>query len=251
MTTWSGRLTDSIRGELAASLWTKEYDNDMLAVSAVSQYPDGEPVEVFVRRRADGTVDVTDMAEMARWALGRGFSDERAHKVIVDVSERAGIVCQGLTMLRQSVMPKDVPRAVFDVVNAASRAADALVFSTRAPYTRGEFRHTVADTIVSQFPAFVTERELQGASGRRFKVAAYEPGTHTVVQTVASPRVGLIGVAYAEMADIRQVNGYKTVLVIDDTEEEWSNADEGLLAQVARVAQWKQRNIWLPELVAA
>jgi len=222
-----------------------EQTGDRIGVLTPAEYPDGEGVVVWVTDRGDGRLEVSDLgAADARLApLGPGA---RAMAPIaagicrrLDVSFEGGVVVTRVAFDR-------VAEACWRVAQAVTAIAEAQTYHRRQQPKEATFVAAVSAELRRRRLRVQTEVELQGASQHPYVASVYLPATETVIEPISGEQAwNKAAAVYVEFGDLKNANGYTTVAVLDDLNNEVDERVPNLLAQVSDVTRWSDRDEWL------
>lgn len=165
------------------------------------------------------------------------------------ICRRHGASFDGGRVVARVGEAQEVAAACWRVAQASVAIAEAATHH-RPPRTRErELTDLVASSISALRLSVEREHELLGASGHTHKAALYVPEREAVIEPIGGEKAWNVASAvYVEFGDVRDVNGYQLIAVIDDREQAPGDEVERLLRQVGVVARFSQADQWLAGL---
>lgn len=221
---------------------------DRISVLTPADYPDGDGVCVQVTLTIDGYV-VTDAGEADLRLIGTGPGEKAIGPVAAGICRRFGALFDKGRVVARVTDPAEVADACWRVAQASSAIAEASTFHRPPRERERELSELVASSLVGHQLAVERDRPLEGASGHSYKTAIYVPQREAVLEPVGGERAWNVASAvYVEFGDLRGVNGYTLIAVMDDREAKPNEDVERLLRQVGLVARWSDADSWVGEL---
>jgi len=238
----SEKLADFLGRETDAS----QVDGRICVLTPV-EYLDCDAVTVYVELGSTGRYLVSDMSGAdSRLSLLLG---ERA------VANRAaGIERRFDTEFVNGSMTAwaaadDLPDACWRVAQASAALAEVAASEKPQAARRRAFDDLVADVLKARDLKVERDYEITGQSGHEYKTSIYVPKFEAVVEPIAGAKsFDRAQRIYAQFGDLRQVNGYQLLAVLDDRDEDLKE-EAGLLRQVAPVARWSSDADWSQSLL--
>jgi hypothetical protein len=146
--------------------------------------------------------------------------------------------------------PPTIAEAAWRVASASAQIAHlTLYYQPRRRKRERQFAGLVEKDMRRRSIAVEREHRLEGSSGHPHRATIYLPEHEVVMEPVTShAHWNLISTIYAKFGDLRNVNGYRLMSVVDDREGRLPNDIENLLVQVGSVVDWSQRDAWMSNL---
>jgi hypothetical protein len=222
-----------------------------LACELPIDYSDGDAVVVYVEELSDHAIEVSDLSEGLRLALGaaHGTGGEVA-EAAVEICRVAGLQFRGGRICAQG-SPRDTPDLVWRVATASASLVD--IQNRPQQRKRRRAKETFTDEVARQLSAssvdVAREETFAGASGHLHRATLFLPTADLVVEPL--PAGGAWGAAapvYVKFADLSHQNGHRFTAVIDDRDETPADDTIGLLAQVSNVVLWREAPSWISGL---
>lgn len=242
-------ITNQLRDLLDSEIEAQD-DRGSLRVLTPFEYPDGDGVVVRIEQAPDGRYVVSDGGAADATLVGRLRArtvDGPAGKI----ARRYGANFQDGQLVTTVDGENELADACQRVALAAAGLAEGALWAKRTIPKEVEFVNVVAGELQQRDIQVETNRKLEGASGHTHTASLFVPVTETVIEPVGGERAWNAATAvYAEFGDLRQMNGYRLMAVLDDRESEIGAEVESLLSQVAEVASWREHDRWLSDLAA-
>lgn len=212
-------------------------------------YPDGDVIDVFVRRR-DDVADVTDLGETLRWLRMQTASPKRSEKqrqLIQDVCINHGVETFRGALTVRATSEEDLGDAAVRVAQAALRVADLwFTFRTRSYQSVAD---EVADFFSERSIQFERAEKFPGRSGRTWTVDFHTrtPKRSSLICVLSTGSRGAArGVAehvlatWHDLSHMRVPQQLEFVSLFDDTTDVWNQEDFDLLESISEVARWSR-----------
>lgn len=211
-----------------------------------AEYPDCDALSVTVELAADGAYIVSDLAAADSMLVGYLNPRSAASKAEAIV-ERFNVRFERGTVLTR-VSEDELPEACWRVAQASAAIAEAVSFVAPLATPKPEFDAVVADALARRQIEFRRNYTLRGLSGHEHTTSIFVPTSEAVIEPIAGRKAwDRATKVYAEFGDLRQVNGYRLLAVLDDRERDLSQVAK-LLSQVALVATWSRSDVWLDRI---
>lgn len=243
--------TDTLRAQLLAALG----DNlevvargDQLAVLTPADYPDGDGVVVQVTSAPTGFV-LSDAGEGDARLEATGPGKRAIGPLASAICRRHGATFDGGRVVARVGDPTKVADACWRVAQASVAVAEAATYLRPPPPREHALTDLVASSVSSLKLLVERDHPLRGASGHAHKAALYVPEREAVIEPIGGEKAwNVAGAVYVEFGDLRDVNGYQLIAVMDDRYQEPVDDVERLLRQVGVVARFSQADQWLDGL---
>lgn len=237
------QLRDLLDREVDAS-----YDRDCLRVLTPFEYPDGDGIVVRIEQASDGRYRVSDGGGADATLIGRvGKKSSTAPAVMI--AQRYGALFEGRQLVTMVEKENELAGACQRIALAAAGLAEGATWLKQRPSKEVEFVDVIASELRQRAVKVEEKRTLEGASGHTHTASLFVPNTETVIEPVGGERAwNAARAVYVEFGDLRQMNGYRLMAVLDDREHAPSPEIESLLSQVAEVASWQAHDAWLAEI---
>lgn len=224
------------------------YDHGSLRVLTPFEYPDGDGIVVCIERAPDGRYRVSDGGGADRTLIGR-VGKKLSSEPAIRIAQRYGAMFEDRQLVTTVERGDELADACQRIALAAAGLAEGATWIKRRPSREVEFVDVIAGELRQREIQVEPKRTLEGASGHAHTASLFVPATETVIEPVGGERAWTVATAvYAEFGDLRQVNGYRLMAVLDDREHTPAPEIESLLSQVADVASWQAHDAWLAEL---
>jgi hypothetical protein len=222
------------------------HDGRMTVLTPV-EYPDCDAVAVTVERHPDGDFIVSDDSQADSRLIG--FLGERsARNRATAIAERFDVqFVRGRVVAR--VDDQSLPEACWHVAQASAAIAEGASFLAPVPTPRPTFDEVLWDALRLRVDSVERNKPLRGLSGHEHCASIFVPPTEAVIEPIAGRKAWDRAVrVYAEFGDLRQVNGYRLVAVVDESTVPDAEHLSKLLSQVGQVAAWAHHDEWLDVL---
>jgi len=244
------RLWSFLRDEIDVS----DAPGGLVECSTLLSYSDGDAVTVWVESDAEGNIAVSDFSEAWMRIVGRGREKSQRQRAVVVCEQRGLVFSAGrVTGVGRLWRAGDL---ILRVAEASARITDTgdsqMDVEAEGESTRsaGGFRKLVTDTFRQRKVNFGTNKPITGASGKKHKVPIFLPDQELLVAPMPAHAPGsMLSSVFMRFSDIGAVNGYETLAILDDRDEEPPAETVNLLAQVGSTALWSQRQDWIPEVL--
>jgi hypothetical protein len=242
---------DTIRSDLLDALGAGVevvVRGDQLAVLTPADYPDGDGVVVQVARSTTGFV-LSDAGEGDARLIAVGPGARAIGPIASAICARHGATFDAGRVTARVDGVDAIADGCWRVAQASAAIAEAATFHRPARSREHDLADLVASSVTSLHLSVEREHDLLGASGHAYKAALYVPEREAVIEPVGGEKLWNVASAvYVEFGDLRGVNGYQLIAVMDDRDEQPSEDAERLLRQVGVVARFSQAEQWLSGL---
>ena len=222
---------------------------DQLAVLTPADYWDGDGVVIQVSPAATGFV-LSDAGEADARLVAAGPGVRAISTLASAICARYGATFDAGRVIVRVDDSSRVAEGCWRVAQASVAIAEAATYHRPARARERDLADLVASSVMSSLQLSVErEHDLLGASGHAYKAALYVPEREAVIEPVGGEKPWNVASAvYVEFGDLRGVNGYQLIAVMDDRDEQPNDDVERLLRQVAVVARFSQAEQWLAGL---
>lgn len=243
--------TDSLQADLVALLGD-QVDvvprGDLVAVLTPADYPDGDGVVVQVAASPPGYL-LSDAGQGDARLLVGGPGPRTMGPLGGAICRRFGASFDGGRVIARVASEDEIADGCWRVAQASVAIAEAATYHRPSRPRERELVDVVAASITSKNLSAERERELAGASGHSYKASIYVPEREAVIEPIGGEKPWNVASAvYVEFGDLRGVNGFQLVSVLDDRYEQPSEDVERLLRQVSIVGRLSQASEWLAGL---
>lgn len=243
--------TDNLRADLLGLLG-EQVDvvmrGDQIAVLTPADYLDGDGVVVHVAPAAEGFL-LSDAGEADGRLVGGGPGARAIGPVASAICRRFGASFDGGRVLMRVRSQAEVADGCWRVAQASVAVAEAATYHRPPRARERELVDIVAASVVSRKLSAERERELAGASGHTYRASIYVPEHEAVIEPIGGEKPWNVASAvYVEFGDLRGVNGFQLIAVMDDRVEPPGEDVERLLRQVSVVGRLSQADDWLTGL---
>lgn len=221
---------------------------DQIAVLTPADYPDGDGVVVQVAPATTGFM-LSDAGEGDARLIAVGPGARAIGPLASAICARYGATFDAGRVLARVDDATNVAEGCWRVAQASAAIAEAATYH-RPPRTRErELADLIATSVTALHLSVEREHDLMGASGHAYKAALYVPERDAVIEPVGGEKPWNVAAAvYVEFGDLRDVNGYQLIAVMDDRDQPPGEDVERLLRQVGLVARFSQADQWLAGL---
>lgn len=206
------------------------------------EYPDCDAVSVWVEQDTNQRLAVSDLAAGDARLIGT-FGATAARNRAERIAERFDVEFRAGSFLAYGDRDT-VADVCWRVAQASAALADTATFQ-QPDAPRRAFTDVVYDVIRARTDV-ERNHPLNGVSGHTYSTSIFVPSTEVVLEPIMAGRrmFNRAQLVAAEFTDLRAVNGYRLVAVLEEGDEQ---ADEAarLLTQVADVARWTDDNAWI------
>ncbi len=241
----SKRLADYLGSEVRASEHARR-----ISVLTPVDYPDRDGVVVYVEAKVGG-YSVSDMGLTD--AMLAPLPERRILRPARAIASRFEVDFKDGQVIAEVADEDGLPDACWRVAQAAAAIAAAPEFLAppRPQSERSEIAEALADALIERGVAVERGKQIPGISGHVYRTSIVLPDSHLVVEPVEARQPQHIfdrarRVA-SEFLDLRSVNGFKFLAVLDDSDDDLGG-EELLLRSVAEVERWSAHEDWIPKL---
>ncbi len=218
-------------------------DHRRISVMTPAEYPDCDGVTVTVDEDSSGLYRVSDMAMADSLVAGR-IGPRALEKKAKVVAERFDVAFSHGALVT-TVGEDGLPEACWRIAQASAALAEGVMFQPLDKITDSSFAQLVGSVLESSLVEVKKDAKLEGSSGYSHTASYFVPSTEAVVEPVAGRKaLSRAHSVYTEFGDLRQVNGFQLVAVLDDQVDDLDKLSD-LLSQVGEVALWSQRDAWI------
>jgi hypothetical protein len=239
---------DNIRSDLLRALGEGlevVVRDDRISVLTPVDYPDGDGAVVQVASTATGYV-LSDGGEGDARLVATGPGSRAIAPLASAICNRHGAKFDGGRVVLRVSTPDEIAEGCWRVAQASVAIAEAATYHRPPREREHELADLVATSVTSLQLGVERDRDLLGASGHSYKTALYVPEREAVIEPVGGEKPWNVATAvYVEFGDLRDVNGYQLIAVIDDRDQLPGEDVERLLRQVGIVARYSQADQWL------
>lgn len=217
---------------------------DQIALLTPAEFPDGACVSVLVQPLAEGEFAISDAGAADAYLAG-SFGRTATRNRAIPIAGRFGAeFIDGHILGRAS--RGDLAEMCWQVALAAAAVAEL-----RGEQEAGPAGETFASLVAGRLRyAGLDVQEgtsLVGWSGHRYTTSVYLPASETVIEPISGQRYfERAQRVFAEFSDLRKVNGYRGLAVLDDGQQ--PRDAEQLLSDVGQVAYWSRADEWIATL---
>jgi hypothetical protein len=212
-------------------------------------YPDGDFIDLFLKRANQGGMTVSDLGETVRWLNSNTLSAKRSPKqagLISDISQTHGVEFFRGMLKARSNEPCTLADAVTRVGQAALRISD-LIFTSRLRSVES-VTDEVTDFLQELNLPFERNKKLIGRSGKSWKIdfQVSAPLRSSLISVLSSgSRSAAQQISKSVVATWYDLSQYRVspepltfISLIDDSADVWSDEDFNLVESISDVARW-------------
>lgn len=212
-------------------------------------YPDGDFIDLFLKRANQGGMTVSDLGETVRWLNSNTLSAKRSPKqagLISDISQTHGVEFFRGMLKARSNEPCTLADAVTRVGQAALRISD-LIFTSRLRSVES-VTDEVTDFLQELNLPFERNKKLIGRSGKSWKIdfQVSAPLRSSLISVLSSgSRSAAQQISKSVVSTWYDLSQYRVspeplafISLIDDSADVWSDEDFNLVESISDVARW-------------
>ncbi len=221
---------------------------DRVSVLTPVDYPDGDGAVVQVAPTTGGYV-LSDGGEGDGRLVAAGPGPRAIGPLASAICRRHGATFDGGRVVLRVDHAHQIAEACWRVAQASVAIAEAATYHRPPREREHELADLLASSVTSLHLSVERDHDLLGASGHTYKPALFVPARDAVIEPVGGEKAWNVASAvYVEFGDLRDVNGYQLIAVMDDRDHPPSEDVERLLRQVGIVARFSEANQWLAGL---
>lgn len=241
-------VCSEIRGGLGPMFECSD-NGDYVRVRTPYLYPDGDYIDLFVKRVNETTTAVSDLGETIRWLSSNTLSAKRSPKqsaLVSDITQTHGVEFFRGMLKARSNTPDTLAEVVTRVSQAALRVSD-IIFTSRLRSVES-VSDEVADFLQELSLPFERNKRLIGRSGKSWKIdfQVSAPERSSLVSVLSSgSRSAAQQITKGVVAAWYDLSQYRTlqeplsfISLIDDSADVWSEEDFNLVESISEVARW-------------
>jgi hypothetical protein len=240
-------ITQQLRDLLGREVDAR-WEDGRLRVLTPFEYPDGDGIVICVEASPDGRYVVSDGGAADATLVGR-LGSRALGAPAAQIARRLDATFTSGQITTTVEKEADIADACWRVAQAAAAVAEAGTYLRPHRPKQLELVDVITTKLRGSKIEVEPKHKLEGASGHPYTATLFVPATETVIEPIGGERPWNIAIAvYVEFGDLRNVNGYRLMAVLDDRETDLGPDISGLLNQVADVASWRQHDSWIGEL---